>query len=107
VDGVDSARLERRIVRDFPRPGSAAEILRVLDELPDKAGYDADHLRTERIRAAIVLLANGDPARFRQAIKLARSGWRDLLVAAQLANEDWPARLDEALAPGGATHRTE
>ena len=92
-------RLERRIQHDFPAPGSANGIITALDRLPDEAGYDPDHFRTERIRAAIVLLADGDLSRFREAVDLAKTDWRDLLMAAELAHADWPARLDEALGP--------
>jgi hypothetical protein len=93
------SRLERRIHRDFSEPGSAHGIITALDRLPEEAGYAREHFRTERIRAAIVLLANGDLSRFRGAVELAKSDWRDLLVAAELADADWPARLDDALGP--------
>jgi hypothetical protein len=92
-------RLERRIRRDFPEPGSAHGIAAALDRLPEEAGYDQEHFRTERIRAAIVILADGDLSRFRRAIDLAKTDWRDLLIAAGLAHGDWPVRLDEALGP--------
>jgi hypothetical protein len=93
----EQSRLERRIRRDFPEPGAAHAILTALDRLPAEAGYGEDHLRSERVRAAVVLLADGDVARFRRAVDLAKADWRDLLVDAGLAHEDWPARLDEAL----------
>ncbi|MET7303531.1 hypothetical protein [Embleya sp. NPDC005575] len=92
-------RLERRIRRDFPEPGSAPEILRILNALPDAAGYDQEALRSERVRAAIVLLAEGDIAGFRRAVELAKADWRDLLVAAELADAHWPDRLDTELGP--------
>jgi hypothetical protein len=92
-------RLERRIMRDFPQPGSAHGITVALERLPEEAGYDAEHFRSERIRAAIILLADGDLTRFRQAVELAKTDWRDLLVAAELAHADWPIRLDDALGP--------
>ena len=93
----NQARLERRIQRDFPEPGSANGVIHLLDELPDVAGYGREVLSSERVRAAIVILANGKLADLRAAIELAKTDWRDLLVAAELANEDWPARLDEEL----------
>ncbi|HEV2343083.1 MAG TPA: hypothetical protein VGS97_03250 [Actinocrinis sp.] len=103
------SRLERRIRRDFPAPGSAHGIITALDRLPDEAGYGEEHFRTERIRAAIVLLADGDLSRFRDAVELAKTDWRDLLVAAGLAHADWPSLLDEALGPADvdADRRTE
>jgi hypothetical protein len=54
-------------------------------------------LASEPVQAAIVLLANGDIGRLRQALHLAAADWRDLLVAAGLADEDWPVRLDREL----------
>jgi hypothetical protein len=91
------SRLERRIQRDFPEPGSANGVLHLLAELPGRAGYDREILASERIQAAVVLLADGDLRRLRQALELAACDWRDLLVAAGLANEDWPQRLNDDL----------
>ncbi|MEU0940582.1 MULTISPECIES: hypothetical protein [unclassified Embleya] len=102
----DGTRLERRIRRDFPAPGSAPEIVRMLDALPEAAGHDREMLGSERIRAAIVLLADGDLGRFRRAVELAKADWRDLLVDAELADADWPARLDTELGPGGDDPRS-
>jgi hypothetical protein len=92
-----SSRLERRIQRDFSEPGSASGVLELLAELPRRAGYDREILASERIQAAIVLLADGDLRRLRQALDLAAADWRDLLVAAGLANEDWPDKLNHEL----------
>jgi hypothetical protein len=92
-------RLQRRINHDFPESGSAQEILRILDELPDVAGYDREILASERVHAAIIILANGTIKKFRNAIELATTDWRDLLVAAGLAHEDWPTQLDNTLGP--------
>lgn len=92
-------RLERRIRRDFPEPGSAHGVLWLLSGLPRKAGYDPEMLASERVQAAIALLAHGDLARLRQALDLAATDWRDLLVAAGLADGDWPARLARELGP--------
>ncbi|MEV6109979.1 hypothetical protein AB0M28_35530 [Streptomyces sp. NPDC051940] len=94
-----STRLERRIRRDFPDPGSAPEIVRLLEELPETAGYDAAHFASERLQAAIILLASGSVRRFRDAVRLALTDWRDLLVAAELADEGWPDRLQAELGP--------
>ncbi|MFE5599880.1 hypothetical protein ACFQ8O_11910 [Streptomyces coelicoflavus] len=94
-----SGRLEERIRRDFPERGSAPEISRILDALPDTAGYDAAVFGSERLQAAIVLLAQGSIRQFREAIQLALTDWRDLLVAAELAQADWPDRLSAELGP--------
>jgi hypothetical protein len=66
-------------------------------ELPATAGYNVEVFKGERLLAAIVLYGQGSVLRFRQAVQLAVADWRDLLVAAELADEDWPERLDAAL----------
>ncbi|MFF3837461.1 hypothetical protein [Streptomyces sp. NPDC001930] len=92
-------RLERRIRRDFPDPGSAAEIRRRLVDLPETMGYDHEFFACERAQAAMVLLAGGSVPAVRAAEELAARDWRDLLVGAGLAHEDWPDRLLEELGP--------
>src|SRR5262245_27621057 len=99
----NQSRLERRVQRDFPDPGAAQSVLQLLAELPQRAGYDRDVLASERIQAAIVLVAGGNIGRLRREIDLAMADWRDVLVAAGLAGEDWPRRLDSELGPDIAT----
>ena len=55
----------------------------------------------ERILAAIALLGEGDPRRFEEAVEVAQRDWRDLLVAAELADGQFPDRLDWMLGPVG------
>jgi hypothetical protein len=78
--------------RDF---GAAADavLARLASLDPPLAGKQS----RERIQAAIVLLAGGDPAELERAAALAEIDWRDVLVAAGLAHEDWPERLDAEL----------
>jgi hypothetical protein len=88
------SRLSRRVRRDFPAPGAAEEVLGLLSGLvwfPDHPAH------AERVQAAVVVLARGNLGRLKDSILLARTDWRDVLVAAGLANEDWPARLDAEL----------
>jgi hypothetical protein len=90
---VPTARLARRVHADF---GADAElVLAVLAELPDYAG-------SERVQAAIVKWAGGDLGRLDRQLREARIDWRDVLVTAGLAHEDWRERLDEYLGPDGA-----
>lgn len=90
---VPTARLARRVREDF---GDDAElVLAALAELP---GYAA----SERVQAATVQLARGDLGRLDVQLREARIDWRDVLVAAGLAHEDWPERLDTYLGPAGA-----
>lgn len=52
-------------------------------------------VQRERIQAAVVFLAAGSYAAFERAAGRAEVDWRDVLVAAGLANGDWPERLDK------------
>ncbi len=85
-------RLERRVRADF---GADADfVLSSLAALPDELyGKQVP----ERIQCAVVLVAAGEAAAFADALRLARLDWRDLLVAAELASGDWPARLERLL----------
>ena len=49
----------------------------------------------ERVHLAVVHLAAGDPAKFRANLALALTDWRDVLVAAGLADAGWPEVLQE------------
>ncbi|MGR8918888.1 MAG: hypothetical protein ACU85V_04665 [Gammaproteobacteria bacterium] len=50
------------------------------DALPGCAGHDP--ARMERIRFAVLKLSGGDETRLLHGLELARTDWRDLLVAA-------------------------
>lgn len=88
-----SARLERRVRRDF---GAAADdVVRLLQDSP----------HAERVQAAIVIGAGGDAERVREALRLADLDWRDVLMntqatAVDLATSGWEVRLDAALGEG-------
>lgn len=80
-----SDRVARRLRKDF---GSRAErIARQIGEVTD----------SEREQAAVLLLADGDEYGLEAALHLARTDRRDLLVAADLADDRWPSRLDHEL----------
>jgi hypothetical protein len=55
----------------------------------------AENQSLERVQAAIVLAAAGDEGRLEQAAARAETDWRDILVAADLADENWRERLDD------------
>lgn len=84
-------RLAARVRRDFPERGSAEALILRLGELTD----------SERIQAAVVLWANGDLGRFDDSAALAAVDWRDVLVRGDLADEEWPKRLDRELGGEG------
>jgi hypothetical protein len=73
---VLTARLKHRIQRDFP-VGTANEVARHLTALTATAFGGQDQ---ERVMAAIVLASAGQWGRFRPAIRLATTDWRDVLV---------------------------
>ena len=67
-------------------PGDVAEASRLLAEgcaesLP-LIGAPATPLTLERIRFGVLRLSHGDLARLREAIVVAQTDWRDVLVAA-------------------------
>ncbi len=76
-------RLWKRVARDFPEPGSAEEVARIVGETSD----------CERIQAAIVLWGRGDLSRLFDAKRLADEDWRDVLMRADLADDDWRDKL--------------
>ncbi len=92
-------RLRRRIERDF-EPGSVEAAIERLESLDLPGRFD--QRGSERIQAAIVLIAAGDWYAFERAAKDAELDWRDVLMAADLAFDDWPQRLDDELGVGPA-----
>jgi hypothetical protein len=82
-------RLEARIRSDF----GAEEAALVVEELDRLTLRVIDGPAPGRIQAFVVL-AGGDLPRLDEAVRIAQTGRRDVLVAAGLGNADWPARLD-------------
>jgi hypothetical protein len=88
-----STRLGRRIRADFPHcphvvAAALAELTR--EVFPSEA---RDSLPIERIQLAALIMAHGDLRRLDDAIVLGRADWRDLLVAAGLADDGWQSRV--------------
>ena len=86
---IHSQETERRIAALFP-PSSRAEVSELLtiqcgNNLPfcDKD----DEVQLERIRFSALKLSDGSIDKLKDAIKLAKSDWRDLLVAAGFAED--------------------
>jgi hypothetical protein len=90
-EGGVSHRLAAKVQWDFPEPGSAHEVVRLLAEASD----------SERVQAAIVFSSFGNMEWLRDARALASPDWRDVLVNGGLASEGWPAILDAELGPPG------
>ena len=89
-----SARLAARVRRDFAPDASAA----VLARLEGLDLHLAEKQSPERIQAAVVLLAQGDLAKFEHAAGRAERDWRDVLVWSGLGNNWYPV-LDAELGP--------
>ena len=71
-----------------------ASCLAAVPELPL-----ADRQDPERLTAAMLILGKGDRDGLARAIAVARRDWRDLLMAAGLANGNWPEVLARTLGP--------
>jgi hypothetical protein len=91
-------RLRTYVEREFPEPDAAA----VLERLSNLTLPLAEKQSLERIQAAVVLLAKGDPERLERSAALAEKDWRDVLVWSGLGQGDWEQRLDAELEESGA-----
>jgi hypothetical protein len=93
-------RLRRRVERDFAAgelSGGAIDSLERVD-LGDWLSTQPPDGR-ERVLAAILVIARGDSERLASAIETAERDWRDALVWGELAQPDWPVRLEVFLGP--------
>jgi hypothetical protein len=92
---VVTPRVERYVRRHFEE--TDAEL--VLDALREwRISYEAEP-PNERLIAAVVLVADGRLEGVDEGFRLAELDWRDLLVAADLANEDWRSVLSSLMGP--------
>ena len=73
----------------FPPAEWAGAARLLVEECGDNLPFQekATELSLERIRFAALKLSGGDLPRLRQAIQLAKTDWRDLLVAAEFGND--------------------
>lgn len=99
---VELSAATRERLRDLFTPDDANEAERLLveecaDNLP-AIGGPATPIRLERIRFAALRRSDGRIERLREAVALAQTDWRDLLVAAGFAHDVdaharwWPPR---------------
>ncbi|WP_327697261.1 hypothetical protein [Streptomyces sp. NBC_00459] len=70
----------------------ASSVISLLEEAELRVFHKA---ASERIAAAVVVLANGSVDKLLDAIRLMETDWRDLLVDAELADVGWSSRLDD------------
>lgn len=93
--GDVSARLARWIASEFAS-GASDEVMTALRALSeDQVGGQ----KAGRVLAALVVRTSGSWAAFADNRALLDQDWRDVLVPADLGNEDWPSRLDAILGP--------
>ena len=71
----------------------AVDVERLLGAIELSLNEPAQRRERDRVHLGILLLAGGSFERFARELALAAADWRDLLVAAGLANEDWPEVL--------------
>jgi hypothetical protein len=83
-----SAIVHQQVHRFFAS-AQADEVIAALDRSDLSLGLGS----ADRVHFAILLLSEGDMQRFRVALSQATQDWRDTLVAAGLADDDWPAVL--------------
>lgn len=87
-----SERVERLVTGLFG-PGGERPVLERLARITDPFGHEV----SERVHAAVVLASQGDHEMLEEQAILAEVDWRDVLVSADLAQDDWDGRLDRAV----------
>jgi hypothetical protein len=89
-------RLRRRVDRDF---GAGAPAIAAALERVDLGDWRSTQppVGRERVLAAVLVLMRGEPARLDRCVRIAERDWRDALVWADLAQPDWPERLEAYL----------
>ncbi|MFD0857121.1 hypothetical protein ACFQ07_33255 [Actinomadura adrarensis] len=58
----------------------------------------------ERLQVSVLIVARGHLTRLDEAIASGHQDWRDLLLSAGLADENWRAKVEAELAPPEAGH---
>ena len=91
-----SGRVAARVREQF---ADAEPVLALLDGLR-LPFIDDDPVGRERVQAAVVLAAQGDPQWVLEQAVLAERDWRDVLVNAGLANAGWESVLDAEFGVG-------
>jgi hypothetical protein len=73
----------------FPESDRATASRMLADECGNNLPFleDADPIELERVRFAALKLSGGELARLRDAVNLAKTDWRDLLIASGFADD--------------------
>jgi hypothetical protein len=88
-----SKRVAARVARDYPVEVQQ-DVIELLDSICRSSWriFASDDGR-DRVQAAVLKLAGGNIDTLLNAAGEVERDWRDVLVAAGLENEDWPARV--------------
>ena len=81
----------RRVRQDFQHERVDA-VLQLLLTIPDSLPLGSSQF-PERMQAALVLPSGENFEAFLHHVRVARVDWRGVLVAAGLAEDDWPERF--------------
>lgn len=90
-------RILRRIECDFAEGDVEAIAERLAAATGEPSSLATSDAGSERVQAAILILATGDIRRLIRECDEARKDWRDVLMAADLGFDDWPGRVDAFL----------
>lgn len=93
-------RLRRRVSTDYVPAAAVADAVATLERI-DLGSWRSttSSAGRERVLAAVLVLARGDPQRLARFARDAERDWRDVLVFAELAQPDWPERVTALLGP--------
>jgi len=83
--------VKQQVRRFFTEPQVGA----VIAEL-ERADLPLINNNGERVHLALLIMSRGNIETFRQQLDSAKIDWRDTLVTAGLAHEDWPDALRRA-----------
>ena len=86
---MNTSEIVRKQAHRFFGSPQADDVIAALDTTDLSLGL----MSADRVHLAILLLSRGDTQRFREVLSQARQDWRDTLVAAGLADDDWPSIL--------------
>lgn len=88
-----TSRVLHRLLADYGTLGAAAT--EIIARAVDHAGQPA----SERLAAALLFNSGGNLDQLTAQVQALAVDFRDVLVAADLADEDWPSRLADRLGP--------
>ena len=86
---MSTSEIVRKQAHKFFGSSQADDVIAALDTTDLSLGMMGD----DRVHLAILLLSRGDTQRFRDVLCQARQDWRDTLVSAGLADDNWPSVL--------------